>query len=164
MRDRASLVLFIFLIILLVILAQNGMLGNLFTGSSVGVGTPLPTVRPLVFTTVSPTPRNQVIAPPNLPTAYQPPMYVPSGVYQPPVPTQAGQQPVGQTPVPTGGVSSGGQCVVPNGWVPYAIQAGDTLAGIATAYNLTVQQLAQANCLQNPDLIFEGQVIAVPGQ
>jgi nucleoid-associated protein YgaU len=164
MRNRASLVLFIFLILLLVILAQNGMLGNLFAGTGFSVGTPLPTVRPLVFTTVTPTPRGQMLPPPNLPTAYQPPMYAPTAFGQPSVPTQPGQQPVGQTPVPTGVVSTGGQCVVPNGWVPYTISAGDTLAGIATAYNLTVQQLAQANCLQNPDLIFEGQVIAVPGQ
>ena len=133
MRDRASLILFIFLILLLVILAQNGMLGNLFAGTGFSVGTPLPTVRPLVFTTVTPTPRGQMLPPPNLPTAYQPPMYAPTAFGQPSVPTQPGQQPVGQTPVPTGGVAAGGQCVVPNGWVPYTISTGDTLAGIATS-------------------------------
>jgi LysM repeat protein len=52
---------------------------------------------------------------------------------------------------------------VPNGWVAYTVQAGDTLAAIAASYNLTVDQLAAANCLQDPDLIYEGQVLAVPG-
>jgi LysM repeat protein len=52
--------------------------------------------------------------------------------------------------------------VVPNGWVAYTIQSGETLALIAQRYNLTVQQLASANCMDNPDLIFADQVIAVP--
>ena len=58
MRDRASLVLFIFIILLVIILAQNGVLGNLLSNLSSGdnifsvtVQPGLPTVRPLIFGT-----------------------------------------------------------------------------------------------------------------
>jgi LysM domain len=162
MRNRASLILFIFIILLVIILAQNGVLGSLISslgGSeifSVTVQPGLPTVRPLIF--VTPTPRNQILPPPLLPTVYSPPVYAPT------YPGQPTDLPgTGPTAVPQG-VPSGGQCIVPNGWVPYTIQAGETLANIAAAYNLTAEQLASANCLPNPDLIYEGQVIAVPNR
>jgi LysM repeat protein len=160
MRNRASLILFIFIILLVIILAQNGVLGNLLSNLSSGdifsvtVQPGLPTVRPLLFDT--PAPRNQVLPPPVLPTIYVPPVYAPTDAGQP---VQPGAN---STAVPQG-VNNGGQCIVPNGWVLYTIQAGDTLANIAAPYGLTAAQLASANCLPNPDLIFEGQVIAVPG-
>jgi nucleoid-associated protein YgaU len=162
MRDRASLILFIFIILLVIILAQNGVLGNIISGLSSGdyfavtVQPGLPTVRPLSFATS--TPRNQILPPPVLPTIYVPPAYAPT---YPPL-----QQTVPPGVIPTavpGGVASGGQCIVPNGWVAYTIQPGDTLANIAAVYGLTVDQLARANCLSNPDLIYEGQILAVPG-
>jgi hypothetical protein len=161
MRDRASLILFIFIILLVIILAQNGVLGNIISGLSSGdffsvTAQPgLPTVRPLSFGTS--TPRNQVLPPPILPTMYIPPAYAPT---YPSQPTAAPG--VIPTPVP-GGVVQGGQCVVPNGWVAYTVQPGDTLANIAAVYGLTADQLASANCLSNPDLIYEGQILAVPG-
>ncbi len=161
MRDRASVILLIFILLLVIILAQNGVLGNLLSSLSSGdifavtVQPGLPTVRPLIF--ASSTPRNQILPPPVLPTAYAPPAYAPTDEGQPPV-----QPGVSPSTVP-GGVNAGGQCIVPNGWVAYTIQAGDTLADIAATYGLTAAQLASANCLPNPDLIYEGQVIAVPG-
>ena len=45
----------------------------------------------------------------------------------------------------------------------YTVQAGETLAVIAQRYSLTVEQMAAANCVQNPDLIYEDQTLAVPG-
>lgn len=159
MRDRSSVILFIFIIILILILAQNGLLGSLFVGPNV---TPLPTVRPLVFTTALPTtPPNVIFPTANLPTAYAPTVFVPGQptIAVPPVGVTATQG----APV-AGAVSSNGQCIVPNGWVAYTVQTGDTLAAIASNYNLTVDQLAAANCLQDPNLIYEGQVLAVPGQ
>lgn len=163
MRDRVSLILFIFLILLLVIMAQNGTLGNLLadlsgdSGFSVTVQPGYPTVRPLSFAT--PTPRNLVLPPPALPTVYLPPAYPPT--YPAAQPPQQQTPATNPTMVPSG--AANGQCIVPNGWIAYTVQAGETLGTIAAAYNLTVEQLAAANCLQNPNLIYEGQILAVPG-
>ncbi|MCC7446980.1 MAG: LysM peptidoglycan-binding domain-containing protein [Anaerolineae bacterium] len=163
MRDRASLILFVFLIIILIIMAQNGTLGGVFSdlsnGFSVTVQPGYATVRPLSF--VTPTAGNQVLPAPVLPTAYLPPAYAPTyPAAQPPV----SNGPASNAPaVQPGAVNATGQCVVPNGWTAYTIQAGETLGTIAAAYNLTVDQLAAANCISNPNLVYEGQIIAVPG-
>ena len=47
-------------------------------------------------------------------------------------------------------------------WRKYVIQPGDWLATIATRHRLTVAELAAANKISNPNLIFVGQVILVP--
>ncbi len=58
MRNRAGLTLFIFFVLLLIILAQNGALGNIFTifygataapGILNGPAGPIVTARPLTF-------------------------------------------------------------------------------------------------------------------
>lgn len=53
------------------------------------------------------------------------------------------------TPIPTSGT--------------YTVQRGDTLGSIARQFNTTFQALAQANNLPNPNLIYVGQVLNVPG-
>jgi hypothetical protein len=81
----------------------------------------------------------------------------------PPTATRpAGVQP---TRLPGGGI--GGTLV---GCTPRAdwtgsvtVQTGDTLFRIATRFNLTVDQLAQGNCLVNANVIQVGQVLRVPG-
>jgi nucleoid-associated protein YgaU len=153
MRDRTSLLLFVLILLLIIILAQNGLLGNLFSGNSSrsAAQTLPPSVRPLTFTT--PAPGYPLLPTANLPTVYLPPTYLPA---YPPTAQQV-------TAYPPGNVSPGGPCIVPNGWVAYTVQPGDTLAAIAATFGLTAEQLAQANCLQNPDLIYEGQILAVPG-
>lgn len=45
----------------------------------------------------------------------------------------------------------------------YIVQSGDTLSGIAAKYNTTYQVLAQINGISNPDLIYPGQKILLPG-
>ncbi len=148
MRDRSGLVLLILIILLIFILAQNGLLGGLLSGSGIVIGTPLtpiPSIPPLFYV-----PTTQVLPPAYAPTAYG-------------APTLPGSVVVPAPGAASGSVSSSGQCIVPNGWVAYTVQPGDTLAAIAANYNLTAQQLASANCLQNPDLIYEGEIIAVPG-
>ena len=159
-RNRATLTLVLFLILLLIILAQNGVLGNIVASFSNvtpifygPTAAPFATGRPLSFSTLPPS--NGVFPAPLGPTAYLPPAYAPT--YPP-----AQGQPVSGSSAPVG-VMLNGQCIVPNGWVPYTIQEGDTLAIIAGNYGLTVDQLAAANCLSNPDLIYAGQVIALPG-
>jgi LysM repeat protein len=44
----------------------------------------------------------------------------------------------------------------------YTVQAGDTLAEIATRYNVTLDALAAANNIENYDHIEVGQVLVIP--
>ncbi len=46
----------------------------------------------------------------------------------------------------------------------YTIQSGDTLGGIASRYGTSVSALASANHISNPNLIFAGQHLTIPGQ
>jgi LysM repeat protein len=45
----------------------------------------------------------------------------------------------------------------------YTVARGDTLAGIARRFGLTPAALVAANSLANPDWIFAGQVLNIPG-
>jgi len=45
----------------------------------------------------------------------------------------------------------------------YTVAAGETLSEIAGRHGMTVEELAQANGIVNPDLILGGQVLVVPG-
>ena len=53
-------------------------------------------------------------------------------------------------------------CPPPSGWSPIKIQAGDTLEGLAQAYNATTDALIQANCLLT-DVLIAGTLLYVPG-
>ncbi len=44
----------------------------------------------------------------------------------------------------------------------YTVQFGDTLARIAQRHGVTVEALAQANNIANPNLIYVGQVLVIP--
>ena len=45
----------------------------------------------------------------------------------------------------------------------YVVQAGDTLSAIAAAYGTTVAAIAAANRIANPNLIYVGQTLVIPG-
>ena len=45
----------------------------------------------------------------------------------------------------------------------YKVVDGDTLSEIAERHGMTVEELAQANGIVDPDLILSGQVLVVPG-
>ncbi len=45
----------------------------------------------------------------------------------------------------------------------YTVSTGDTLSNIALRFNVTVAQLVAANNLTNPNLIFIGQELTIPG-
>ncbi len=71
------------------------------------------------------------------------------------------QQPPTLTPVPTQSSGTGGP--VDTGAGTYVIVRGDTLTAIAARFNSTVTTLAQINNILNPNLIYPGQVLRVPG-
>lgn len=45
----------------------------------------------------------------------------------------------------------------------YTVQSGDTLSDIAEEQGVTVSSLASANGIDNPDHIFSGQTLSIPG-
>jgi LysM repeat protein len=51
----------------------------------------------------------------------------------------------------------------PAGGTYYVVQRGDTLKSIADRFGVTFQQLIQANNLTNPNVIYVGQRLFVPG-
>ncbi|HEC34176.1 MAG TPA: LysM peptidoglycan-binding domain-containing protein [Chloroflexi bacterium] len=46
----------------------------------------------------------------------------------------------------------------------YIVQEGDTLAGIAAAHGVSLEELAAANGLSDPNLIHAGQTLVIPGR
>lgn len=44
----------------------------------------------------------------------------------------------------------------------YTVKSGDTLSEIAQSYGVDWREMAELNNLENPDLIFPGQVFKVP--
>ncbi len=51
----------------------------------------------------------------------------------------------------------------PGGTTTYVVQRGDTLGAIAARYGTTVNELVALNGIMNPNLIYVGQVLKVPG-
>jgi LysM repeat protein len=45
----------------------------------------------------------------------------------------------------------------------YTVKAGDTLSGIAQAYEVSIQDIVAANNLANPDVLNVGQELIIPG-
>ncbi|HEX3053843.1 MAG TPA: LysM domain-containing protein, partial [Aggregatilineaceae bacterium] len=62
--------------------------------------------------------------------------------------------PIPGAPVPTTAPSTGGT---------YTVVAGDTLSRIALRFGTTVQAIVSANGITNPNLIYVGQVLTIPG-
>lgn len=53
-------------------------------------------------------------------------------------------------------------CGPPEGWVQYTVQSGDNLYRISLKFNITVDELKQANCLGSSTVIVVGEKIYVP--
>ncbi len=62
------------------------------------------------------------------------------------------------SPAPESGASSSAQQVV-----VYQIERGDTLAAIANEYGVSLQSIINANSISNPNRVFVGQTIRIPG-
>jgi LysM repeat protein len=46
--------------------------------------------------------------------------------------------------------------------VTYEVQPGDTLSEIAQRFDTTVEALAEANDIEDPDVIFPGDILKIP--
>jgi LysM repeat protein len=46
--------------------------------------------------------------------------------------------------------------------MPYIVQPGDTLYTIANKFNITIEDIISANNLENPNLIYPGQLLNIP--
>ena len=55
-------------------------------------------------------------------------------------------------------------CRAASGGTSYTVVAGDTLFGIALRANVTLQELAAANNMQEDDLLLIGQTLVIPGR
>ncbi len=75
-------------------------------------------------------------------------------------PDPADSAPATAAPLPT--ESAPAAPLAPAESTTYVIQSGDTLFNIATRYSLTVDQLAAANGILNPSLIYTGQTLTIP--
>ncbi|CAG1005715.1 Cortical fragment-lytic enzyme [Anaerolineae bacterium] len=67
--------------------------------------------------------------------------------------------PVGST-LPVEGLNP--NCPLPAGWVTYVVEGGDSMGLLAGQTDSTINELTQANCMDNPDSIYVGQVLYVP--
>lgn len=45
---------------------------------------------------------------------------------------------------------------------PYVVKAGDTLSSIADEFDVTVDELVEANEIEDPDVLHEGQELVIP--
>jgi peptidoglycan endopeptidase LytE len=77
-----------------------------------------------------------------------------------PIPTAT--QGTGPTPVPTA-TSPGGPTPIPGKECYVTVAHGDTLYALARRYNTTVAAFMAANKLSNPNLIYVGQKLLIPG-
>ena len=64
------------------------------------------------------------------------------------------------TPQPSKPVTPNSQ---PSTGLTYTVKKGDTLSGIASRYGTTYQELAKINNIENPNLIYPGQVLKING-
>jgi LysM repeat protein len=46
--------------------------------------------------------------------------------------------------------------------ITYTVQPGDTLAKIAAEFGVTVEEIVEANDIEDPSLINVGQVLIIP--
>jgi LysM repeat protein len=96
---------------------------------------------------------------------------VAGGVDLPPVATVA---PAGANLTPSAGSAEAAQPAAPApaveagagetfGGETYVVLAGESLSGIASKLGVTVDELVSVNELPNPDYVFSGQILKVPG-
>lgn len=104
------------------------------TALVVSLATPLPPIAPSSTNTLLPSPtRSPTPTPSQTPTASETVSFTPTG------------------------------CPIPEGWVSYTVQRGETLNPLAARFGISPQDLADANCLTESQQVVPGLVIYVPG-
>lgn len=66
-------------------------------------------------------------------------------------------------PVVTGVEHYHREAVQPAGPITYVVKKGDSIYKIAKKFGVTMQAIILGNNLRNPDLIYPGQVLYIPG-
>ena len=146
------------------------------TPSPTATVTPVPTDTPSLTPTFTPVPTDT----PSPTATYTPTSTLtPSATFTPshtptPTPTFTASPTLTFTPYPslTPSITPfGGErtntpavtgCTIPENWIAYVIQRGDTLFYLSRRFGLTVPELASANCIEDPDNITAGQLLFVP--
>lgn len=101
-----------------------------------------------------PPPATQAPPPPEpvpVTVAPPPPEPVPATVAPPP-PEPPQPPPAPPEPPPVG----------EDGILLYTVQAGDTLFSIAQRFGVSLDDVVEANNIENPDVIYEGQTLTIP--
>jgi LysM repeat protein len=81
-----------------------------------------------------------------------------------PPPTSTTKPPTPATPgAPTATTQPGYPTPIPGKPCHHIVKAGETLSGIAAMYGVTVQAMMQANGIKNPNWIYAGQKLVIPG-
>jgi uncharacterized hydrophobic protein (TIGR00271 family) len=96
-----------------------------------------------------------------------PPTYTPTPTRTPtrtpgPTTTPTATPTATQTPTPTASPTPTATPTATPGWRVHIVQAGDTLFDLAQRYGLTIQAIAEANNLPNPDLLLPDQPLVIP--
>ena len=67
-------------------------------------------------------------------------------------------------------IYAGQRLIIPGGWAPspvpgriHIVRYGDTISGIAARYGVSVSSIVYANHIANPNRIFSGQRLVIPG-
>ena len=136
----------LFILILIVILIVNTVFGE--DPAEVDVAPPpAPTVTAAPVATIAPEPEPD------------PATLVPAPATPAPTPLPTAIPPVVQTPTPSPAPAPAP--AQPSAGV-YVVQPGDTLYDIATRFNVTVDDLAALNGIDDPAQIFAGQELQIP--
>jgi len=61
------------------------------------------------------------------------------------------------------GAASPASCTQPFGWIVYYVRPGDTLSNLARRLQVPATYLQVKNCLANPDYLYVGQKLYLPG-
>lgn len=66
------------------------------------------------------------------------------------------------TPQPTLTPTTDPGCPPPPGWVPYAVQIGDTLESLAILYGISPEQISVSNCMMSDTLVSPSNLYLPP--